>query len=834
MVSGAMDTTALTPLDQIIPMPPPPLALSISESSAEPSLPTFAALSLPLRQQDPSDPTCGTQALGMALDGLSGSAPSSSSLWGFLESQSMTYDFGTGVEELAHAAQSFGYAGSLPFHDANLADLKTELVAGRPVVVSLGSNGEDQPGHFVTLTGVSPDGAWVSYNDPVIGKVTISTEDFMALWDAQGNSGVRVAKEAIVTPTGELNAAPWVALAAGLMALVSTTPMVLGRKGIGGILLHDGSSGGSTGNPPYRAPAGYYWTRKLVTRYKTVLVQDGMKLENRTVPRYERQRVQVGTTTTYDKIPQYKTVMEQDGWDTVKRVVPRMVEKKVQVGMTTVYDKIPKYKTIRVQAGWKTVYDRVAQYKTVRYVKYYRTTKQKVKRYRYVRGRRRFAGYRYITKRKPVYGTKKKFNGYKKVSKRVPNYVDKRVPDGFKVVTTQVPKYETRMVQDGWKMVYEREPHMVERQVIDSWEVVRQVVPKYEWQDVQVGWKTEKVLVPNMVEQRQTDGTEVRWELKRQPTPPTTNTPDPDPEPDFSYEEELLRNRTENYLAQQAALSADEPVLEPVPSILEDPLGWLQASLINAGRQDEGTREFLTDTMGPAADWFQTIPDEEAHPVLGPIHNGLQEVQEESPFFATAIPLSIAAVQTTSLTPGPQDDLVAYAGLALTAAAGLGYLGYLYFAGKNWQPPGSRSPNQQLPLPELLERTLPGSPPGPPWNPDPNKQPEDIPPEEIANLTGIGKAIVFISSIASIVKNIFMGDSEPGDPNNPLVTPHPDPTPTSTLTATPTLTTTSTPTLTPTATATNTPTATPTNTDTPSPTPSETPTPFETSPEFTE
>ena len=35
----------------------------------------------------------------------------------------MMYDFGTGVEELAFAAESFGYRGSYAFHDASLADL---------------------------------------------------------------------------------------------------------------------------------------------------------------------------------------------------------------------------------------------------------------------------------------------------------------------------------------------------------------------------------------------------------------------------------------------------------------------------------------------------------------------------------------------------------------------------------------------------------------------------------------------------------------------------------------------------------------------------------------
>jgi hypothetical protein len=402
----------------------------------------------------------------MALDALSGSAPSSSSIWNFLEGQGMTYDFGTGVEELAHVAQSFGYAGSLPFHNANLDDLIFELEVGRPVVVSLGENGEDQPGHFVTLTGVSLDGDRVSYNDPIAGKVMVSTEEFIRLWGAQGNSGVRVAKEAPMIPDGQMNVTPWVAMVAGLMALVSTTPLVLGRKGLGGKLDPGGASGGSIGKPPYPPPAGYYWARNFITKYKMIWEQDGWNYENRTVPRYEKQRVRVGTTTVYDKIPQYKTV--------------------------------------RVQDGWRTVYDRVAQYKTVRYVKYYRTTRQRVKRYRYVRGRR-ISYYTYETRRTPVYGTKVIFNGYKKVSKRVLNFVNKRVQDGFKVITTEVPKYEWKDVQVGWSTEKVRIPKMVQVRKPDGVEVKWELEKLHDPLDegpVEVGNEAAAELVPDAGEAR--------------------------------------------------------------------------------------------------------------------------------------------------------------------------------------------------------------------------------------------------------------------------------------------------------------------------------------------
>jgi len=146
-----------------------------------------------MRYQAAGDVSCGVQALGMALDGIDGSAPTSNSLLGFLQDQDMMYNFGTGVEELAHAAQNFGYAGSLPFHGWSLDQLSATLAEGKPVVVALGANGADQPGHFVTVTGVSPDGRWVTYNDPTLGKQVISAEEFERLWGLQGSSGVSVA-----------------------------------------------------------------------------------------------------------------------------------------------------------------------------------------------------------------------------------------------------------------------------------------------------------------------------------------------------------------------------------------------------------------------------------------------------------------------------------------------------------------------------------------------------------------------------------------------------------------------------------------------------------------
>jgi predicted double-glycine peptidase len=204
---------------------------------------SFEAISIPVRYQNPGDVSCGAQALGMALDALPGAAPTSGSLLGLLQDNGMMYDFGTGVEELAFAARSFGYKGSFAFHGTSFEQLQVELAAGRPVVVSLGANGEGQPGHFVTVTGISVDGQWVALNDPTQGEQVISASEFERLWELQGNSGVAVATEppAHIADPGVLSL--WVAFAAGLMALVSTTPLAKLRQGIGGML--DAGGGGN-------------------------------------------------------------------------------------------------------------------------------------------------------------------------------------------------------------------------------------------------------------------------------------------------------------------------------------------------------------------------------------------------------------------------------------------------------------------------------------------------------------------------------------------------------------------------------------------------------------
>lgn len=196
--------------------------------------PIFTQLEIPMRWQQPSDVSCGVQALGMAFEGLGDGSPTSPAILDFLQSQGMMYHFGTGVEELAFTAHNFGYVGSVPFHEWDLAQLQAELAQGRAPIVTLGANGPGLPGHFVALTGISEDGSWVSYNDPILGKQVVTMEEFIRLWALQGYSGVAVRK---TVPAGEFDPIPWVAFIAGLMAIISLTPSGLKRMGIGGGLV---------------------------------------------------------------------------------------------------------------------------------------------------------------------------------------------------------------------------------------------------------------------------------------------------------------------------------------------------------------------------------------------------------------------------------------------------------------------------------------------------------------------------------------------------------------------------------------------------------------------
>ncbi|NIS83423.1 MAG: SH3 domain-containing protein [Anaerolineales bacterium] len=460
LVGEAAVPGVLTPVESV------PLPFFVEPAPFSPETerpPDFETLEVPVRYQNPSDVSCGIQALGMAMEGFDGATPTYNAILGFLQGERMMYEFGTGVEELAFAAQSFGYKGSQSFHGATLESLLKEITANRPVVVALGTDAGGQPGHFVTVTGFSSDGQWVAFNDPTRGKQVMRVEEFLRLWTLQGNSGVFVRQELSSSTTKDL--LPLIATAAALMAAVSTTPQALKRKGIGGRLVeHDGVV--NTGTEHYPPPPRFRWARRVVPKY---------------------------------------------GWKdflvTKTKEVPNMVRKRVKVGARVWYEKRQRYKTVQVDRG-RWAYRKVTRYRSVRYVRYYRRYRVR-KRYHYRRGRRWYTGYRYEWRKKPVYGKRPvKYTSWERYWK--PKLVHTRIPDGYDFIRHEEPVYKTVVVQDGSKKIrtQETERHWVQVGTQVKW-VLEKIIEALGEQDSRSNVETtggREMMVTNPLKIRATPG----------------------------------------------------------------------------------------------------------------------------------------------------------------------------------------------------------------------------------------------------------------------------------------------------------------------------------------
>ncbi len=444
----------------------PPKYVEVAPLNEEENTPSFQTLAVPQRYQDPSDVNCGAAALGMALDFLSlsgeGEAPSAKILVADLKNSGLLYETGTGVEELAYLARGHGYRGTTAFHNWTLEQIAEQIRLGKPVVVSLGVNGENQPGHFVTVTGVSEDGEWVRYNDPILGAQTVPVHDFLKAWSLQGNSGLVVQKQPHSMANDPM--LPWMGLFGALTTLavlVRSDPSrkdlgkilavlrgVLSnprRKGFGGRLLHDGSSGNSS-SPPYTAPAGYKWKKTYVPKY---------------------------------------------GWKDVEIIekveVPNLVRTRAVVRVNRWMEKVPVYKTVKVDRGhW--AYRTVTKYRTERY-----RTRQRYrvkKTYWYRRGYRLYRGTRYEWKTRTVVKTRR-VPYTKRERYWVPKIVTERRIDRYREIEHRDPVYGWRMEKRGTKIVGQKK-------TTRAWKPV---------------------------------GSEVKWELKRDPKPLPTSTPSPIPIP---------------------------------------------------------------------------------------------------------------------------------------------------------------------------------------------------------------------------------------------------------------------------------------------------------------
>ena len=482
------------------------------EPQADPVFePGFDSLAVPQLYQDPNDATCGAASLGMALEFLAlngeGNAPSQAALVGDLKEAGLLYETGTGVEELAYLARNHGYQGTTAFHDWTLAQLQEQLDAGNPVVVSLGSNGEDQTGHFVTLTGISEDGKWVSYNDPVLGKQIVSTEDFQSLWEIQGNAGLVAHKEPLSAVDDAM--LPWMGLFSALAALAVIAKQVpLGEELTGLISMIRGA----LADPRRKGLGG-----QLVPVYEWRKVQDGTKViqdTSKKIYEYGTRWIQDGWKTITDygkKIYEYGTRWVQDGWKTVTDYSKKIYEygtRWVQRGWKTVKDttkKIYEYGTRLVQKGWKTVKDtskKIYEYgtrwvqkgfkKVTSWVKgvwgWFKKTKwvPKIVKEKFVKG------WHYATKKVPKMVKETFVKGWHYATKTVPKMVKETFVKSWQYATKKVPKMVKETFVKSWQYATKTVPKMVKETFIKGWHYATKVVPNYIFEKVQVGWEEVK------------------------------------------------------------------------------------------------------------------------------------------------------------------------------------------------------------------------------------------------------------------------------------------------------------------------------------------------------
>lgn len=505
----------LTTLNVKVPLPvDSPPYVEVSPQVAR-GMPSVHGLAVPQRYQEPWDVNCGAAALGMVLDFLSRGegAPSTTQLTSDLRRAGLLYEeVGTGVEELAYLARQHGYAGSYAFHDWTLDQLAEQLEQGNPVVVALGANGEGQPGHFVTVTGISDDGAYISYRDPTLGLMTVPVEEFLRVWGLQGCSGLVVQEQPLSLVDDPMLS--WI----GLLSTLSMLAVLVGREStrkewkdsweaLRRKLSHPGRKGlGGKLTENVSLVAGKT-LRVPVYEYKEV--QKGWKMVPRQVPAYETRMVRTGTKTVTKTVPNMVLKQVKVGTRQETRRVPRYVEKKVRVGWRTEKETV-KVTRFRMEpyTAWQKESHKEPVYRTRKYIRHYRS--RRVKKSHWVKTR--WGQYKktyYEWKRVPVYGTRKvrvgwktetrwkkvhkirqvPYTAYEPQTRRVPVYETRRVQDGYRRITKEVPVFDTRPVQEGWKTVTEQEPVYEKRQVQVGTRTVYDRKPEYEQVKVHTGWK---------------------------------------------------------------------------------------------------------------------------------------------------------------------------------------------------------------------------------------------------------------------------------------------------------------------------------------------------------
>lgn len=204
---------------------------------------------------EPGDDSGAIPAIGMAMGGEGGNPPSLHDIQDYLNDNGSNEDGELDLDELANAADHFGADGSEGFTGGDLNLVLDELNDGRTPVVVLGT--EDGEERFVTVTGISDDGEWIAFIDPVTGtEVVLSTGEFTRLWELGGNSGILVKPQPRIPGTD--SSLPWVLVALGLMGAASQARTALGAVGTSTRRREnvEGPSVEYVPVPPYPEPSG--------------------------------------------------------------------------------------------------------------------------------------------------------------------------------------------------------------------------------------------------------------------------------------------------------------------------------------------------------------------------------------------------------------------------------------------------------------------------------------------------------------------------------------------------------------------------------------------------
>jgi len=413
-----------------------------------------------------NDVNCGPASLAQALQILDpeGITPplTTRQLSDYLVTRGLMYDWGTGVEELAYTAREFGYDGSISFQNWNLEQLTDYLYQGRPVVVSLGMNGADNPGHFVTLTGISEDGKWITCQDPVAGELILSEMEFLSLWQMQGSAGMIPQKGSSAMLADPM--LPWM----GLFGAISALALTLNQSG------------------GWRESRAFSLLRKQLSNPRRKGIGGGPlpppEPEVIQIPRYETKTVYRGINTVEEEVPVYETRKVKVGIRGIKKKVPQYETRRVQVGEESVTKRVPVYSTKKVQTGTRLVKKKipVTRYRTKKVMVWKKYTKR-VPVYRYKRSKKFVIGYKNETRWKRVPVTRQvPYQNTKTISIQVPVYRNVRVISGYKTVTKKVPRFELTQVLAGHKIINETVPVYEERQIQVGTKTVTRQIPQYE------------------------------------------------------------------------------------------------------------------------------------------------------------------------------------------------------------------------------------------------------------------------------------------------------------------------------------------------------------------